>query len=87
MSADKDQKPTDALKNWLDSLGVAAPGMIDSVLPQGRATDWRELVLASMFSPAASPASRTATAAASHISAPAANDESKPAPQPLKPKK
>lgn len=86
MSADKDQKPTDALKNWLDSLGVAAPGMIDSVLPQGRATDWREVVLASMFSPAASPASRT-VAAAFHISAPAANDESNPAPQPLKPKK
>lgn len=82
MSADKDQNKNpngaDALKNWLDSLGVAGPGMIDSVLPQGSATDWREAVLASMFSPAASANSR--------LSAPAANDESKPAPRPLKPK-
>ena len=78
MSADKDQKPTDALKNWLDSLGETAPGMIDCVLPQGSGADWREVVLASMFSPAASPVSR--------ILAPAANDESKPAPQPFKPK-
>ncbi len=79
MSADKGYKPADALKNWLDSLGVAAPGMIDSVLPQGSGADWREVVLASMFSPAATVASR--------ISAPAANDESKPAPPPFKPKK
>jgi hypothetical protein len=78
MSGHKDQKPTDALKNWLDSLGETAPGMIDSVLPQGSGADWREVVLASMFDPAASAKSRAA--------APAANDESKPAPAPRKPK-
>lgn len=79
MPADKDHKPTDALKNWLDSLGSDAPGMIDSVLPVRSATDWREVVLASMFSPAASSSSR--------IFAPAANDESKPASPVFKPKK
>ncbi len=76
MSADI--KHTDALKNWLESLGQSTPGMIDSVLPQGNGTDWRETVLASMFDPAASPKSR--------IAAPAANDESKPSPLPHKPK-
>lgn len=83
MSADI--KHTDALKNWLESLGQSAPGMIDSVLPQGNGVDWRETVLASMFDPAASAKSRIAASAASHIAAPAANDESKPS-LPHKPK-
>lgn len=76
MSADI--KHTDALKNWLESLGQSAPDMVDSVLPQDKGADWREVVLASMFDPAASSKSR--------IAAPAANDESKPSPSPHKPK-
>lgn len=77
MTADK--KQTDALKTWLESLGATAPEMIDSVLPLGKGVDWREAVLASVFDPAATTAAR--------MTAVHANDESKPAPQPQKPKR
>ena len=77
MTADK--KQTDALKTWLESLGAAAPEMIDSVLPQGKGVDWREAVLASVFDPASCGSARSAGLHA--------NDESKHVPQPQKPKR